>query len=134
MENLNEDEEWKSSVILCVYWISMSHKHIAQEFLQMIIAGDIRKAFDQYVSQDFTHHNQYTKPGREELILGMEWNQDNFPDKIFDIEIILEEDDKVVTYSLLKFTPDHKGVRVVHILRFVGEQIVEMRDVAMQVE
>lgn len=112
----------------------MSHKDIAQNFLRMIIAGDIRKAFDMYVAQDFIHHNQYTKPGREELILGMEGNHDNFPDKTFDIELILAEDDKVVTYSLLKFTPDHKGIRVVHILRFVDEKIVEMRDVAMQVE
>jgi predicted SnoaL-like aldol condensation-catalyzing enzyme len=46
--------------------------------------------------------------------------------------MMIEEDDKVMTYSLLKFTPDHKGIRVVHILRFVDNQIVEMRDVAMQ--
>jgi hypothetical protein len=48
--------------------------------------------------------------------------------------MIIEEDDKVMTYSLLKFNPDHKGIRVVHILRFVDDQIVEMRDVAMQLE
>lgn len=133
MVNWSEDEE-KNSSILFASIEYMSYKDIAQNFLRMIIAGDIRKAFDMYVAQDFIHHNQYTKPGREELILGMEGNQDNFPDKIFHIELILAEDDKVVTYSLLKFTPDHKGIRVVHILRFVDEKIVEMRDVAMQVE
>ncbi len=134
MVNWSEDEEEKSSPILFASIEYMSHKDIAQNFLRMIIAGNIRKAFDIYIAQDFTHHNQYTKPGREELILGMEGNQDNFPDKTFDIELIIAEDDKVVTYSLLKFTPDHKGIRVVHILRFVDEKIVEMRDVAMQVE
>lgn len=50
----------------------MSHKTITQDFLQMIIAGEVRKAFDTYVADEFIHHNQYTKPGREELILGME--------------------------------------------------------------
>lgn len=112
----------------------MSHKTLAQDFLQMIINGEIRQGFDRYVSQDFAHHNQYTKPGREELILGMEWNQDNFPDKDFVIEMMIEEGDKVMTYSLLKFSPDHKGIRVVHIFRFIDDKIVEMRDVAMQLE
>lgn len=112
----------------------MSHKNIAQDFLQMLIAGEVRKAFDSYVAEDFTHHNQYTKPGREELILGMEGNHDNFSSKTFEIEMIIEDDDKIMTYSLLKFTPDHKGIRVVHILRFFDDQIIEMRDVAMQLE
>lgn len=62
----------------------------------------------------------------------MQGNHDSFPDKTFDIEMILEDGDKVATYSLLKFTPDHAGIRVVHILRFENDKIVEMRDVAMQ--
>lgn len=51
---------------------SMTHKNIAQQFLTMIIGGKIQEAFDVYVAQDFVHHNQYTKPGREELIKGMQ--------------------------------------------------------------
>lgn len=113
----------------------MSHKTIAQEFLQMIIDGEITEAFEKHVpSVWFTHHNHYTPAGREELIRGMQGNHDNFPDKIFDIEMTIEEDDKVMTYSMMKFTPDHAGLRVVHIFRFVDNQIVEMRDVAMQLE
>ncbi|MBP6086264.1 hypothetical protein KA478_03650 [Patescibacteria group bacterium] len=46
--------------------------------------------------------------------------------------MLVEEDDRVVTYSLLKFTPDHKGIRVVHIFRFEEDKIAEMRDVAME--
>lgn len=111
----------------------MSHKTIAQEFLMMIIDGEITEAFDKHVAVDgFTHHNHYTPAGREELIRGMQGNHDNFPDKIFTIEMTIEEDDKVMVYSTMKFTPEHAGLRIVHIFRFVDDQIVEMRDVAMQ--
>lgn len=113
----------------------MSHKTIAQEFLMMIINGEISEAFDKHVAVDgFTHHNHYTPAGRDELIRGMQGNHDNFPDKIFTIEMTIEEDDKVMIYSTMKFTPVHAGLRVVHIFRFVDDQIVEMRDVAMQLE
>ncbi len=113
----------------------MSHKTIAQTFLQMIINGEITEAFDKHVAVDgFTHHNHYTPAGREELIRGMQGNHDNFPDKIFNIEMTIEEDDKVMIYSTMKFTPEHAGLRIVHIFRFVDDQIVEMRDVAMQLE
>ena len=134
MVSWSEDEEEKNSPILFASIEDMSHKTIAQNFLHMIMTWEVRKAFDTYIAQDFIHHNQYTKPGREELLLGMEGNQDNFPDKTFATEMMLEEDDKVMTYSLLKFTAEHKGVRVVHIFRFDNDMIVEMRDVAMQVE
>lgn len=111
----------------------MSHKTIAHNFLQMIIRGEIRQAFDAHTPVVwFTHHNHYTPAGREELIISMQWNHDNFPDKTFDIEMMMEEADKVMVYSTMKFTPDHAGLRVVHIFRFVDDQIVEMRDVAMQ--
>ena len=111
----------------------MSHKNIAQKFLQMIIDGEITEAFDKHVAvSGFTHHNHYTPAGREELMHGMQGNHDNFPDKIFTIEIIMEEEDKVMIYSTMKFTPEHAGLRIVHIFRFLNNQIVEMRDVAMQ--
>lgn len=111
----------------------MSQKTIAQEFLQMIIDGEIREAFDKHVPLVwFTHHNHYTPAGRDALIHGMQGNHDNFPDKIFTIEMTIEEDDKVMIYSTMKFTPEHAGLRVVHIFRFVDDQIIEMRDVAMQ--
>ena len=111
----------------------MSHKSIAQQFLQMIIDGEITEAFNKHVAVDgFTHHNHYTPAGREELIRGMQGNHDNFPDKIFTIEMTIEEDDKVMVYSIMKFTPEHAGLRIVHIFRFVDDQIVEMRDIAMQ--
>lgn len=111
----------------------MSHKTIAQEFLTMIIDGEIRQTFDKHTPLSwFTHHNHYTPAGREELIRGMQGNHDNFPDKIFTIEMTIEEDDKVMVYSIMKFTPEHAGLRIVHIFRFVDDQIVEMRDIAMQ--
>ncbi len=34
----------------------------------------------------------------------------------------------------MKFTPDHDGIKVVHIFRFENDKIVEMRDVAQQLE
>lgn|GEM_PF-4090669 len=75
------------------------------------------------------HHNQYTKPGKQALIDGMKGNNDNFPNKTLAIDMIIAEADRLMTYSLLKFTPEHLGIRVVHILRFENDKIVEMRDV-----
>ncbi len=110
----------------------MTHKDIVSQFLKMIMAGDILQAFDQFVGGWFVHHNQYTKPWKDELIAWMQWNHGVFPDKTFVVDMLVEEDDRVVTYSLLKFTPDHKGIRVVHIFRFEEDKIAEMRDVAME--
>jgi predicted SnoaL-like aldol condensation-catalyzing enzyme len=39
-----------------------------------------------------------------------------------------------MTYSLIKFTPEHAGLRVVHIFRFEDEKIREMWDVVMEVK
>ena len=34
-------------------------KDKAVEFLQMIVSGEIREAYKQYVSPNFKHHNPY---------------------------------------------------------------------------
>ncbi len=49
----------------------------------------------------------------------------SIPDKIFDIEMIIEENDKVMIYSTMKFTPEHAGLRIVHIFRFL--EIIPMK-------
>lgn len=130
-----EGDLWEVWVIyLHAFNQRMNHKQIAEEFLTMIIGWQIQEAFDQFTGEPFVHHNQYTKPGKEELIKWMQWNQEHFPEKIFDIQMIIDEWDHVMTYSMLKFTPDHPGMKVVHILRFKNDKIVEMRDVWQQIE
>lgn len=62
----------------------------------------------------------------------MQNNHGAFPDKQFTIDMMIEENDLVMTYSLMKFTPDHAGLRVVHICRFENDKIVELWDAAMQ--
>ena len=49
----------------------MTKKDIAQKFLSMVVGGQIQEAFDQHTGEPFVHHNQYTKPGKQELIAGM---------------------------------------------------------------
>lgn len=105
-------------------------KDMAVDFLQKIIRGEIRSAYETYTSSNFRHHNAYFKGDAASLRKGMEDNHEQFPDKIFTTKQVIAEGDKVAVHSLLKFTPDHAGVAVVHLFRFEGEKIVELWDVA----
>ncbi len=47
--------------------------------------------------------------------------------------MIIEEDGRVMVYGVLKFTPEHKGLKVIHILKFADDKIVEMRDLVQEI-
>ena len=105
-------------------------KDIAVEFLQRIIAGDIRGAYQDHTAASFRHHNAYFPGDMESLIRGMEDNHENFPDKILTIRQVISDGPTVAVHSLLKFNRHHTGIVVVHLFRFEGEKIAEFWDVA----
>ena len=106
-----------------------ANKEIATSFLQMVASGQIREAYEKYVSPDFRHHNAYFKGDRESLMVAMEEAQRADPMKSLDIKMALADGDRVAVFSHVKQHSQDRGVAVVHIFRFEGDQIVELWDV-----
>ena len=109
-----------------------SRPSIATEFLQLCARGDVRDAYDRYVSLDFVHHNAYFPGDRESLLLAMEQSAQAEPNKSFGIKQVIEGADRVAVYSHLKRAQGAEYA-VVHILRFAGDKIVELWDVGQEV-
>ena len=110
-----------------------SHKEIAVIFEQLVVSGQIREAYEKYVSPDFRHHNPYFKGDRESLLLGMENNAAQFADKVYEVKRVLEDGDLVAIHSRLKPKPDMPEMAVVHIYRFEGDKIAEEWDLGQQI-
>jgi predicted SnoaL-like aldol condensation-catalyzing enzyme len=56
-----------------------------------------------------------------------------FPEKIFEVKQCIAENDKVMTYSHVRLTPDDKGFALMHLFRFENNKIVELWDIAQQI-
>ena len=106
---------------------------IATDFLTMCATGHVRKAYDQYVSNNFRHHNAYFPEDRESLLLGMEQSAKSEPNKSFTVKQTIESDDRIAVYSHLRREKVDMDIAVVHILRFENGKIAEMWDVGQQV-
>ena len=114
--------------------MNQSHTEIATAFQRLITSGKIREGFEKYASSDFRHHNPYFKGDRESLLLGMEENATQFPEKIFEIKRTLEDGDIVAVHSRLKLKPDMPEIVTVHIFRFENDEIAEEWDVGQQID
>ncbi len=111
----------------------LSQREIAQAFLMLVASGRVREAYDKYVSPEFRHHNPFFAGDRESLMLAMEENAVENPEKKLEIKLTLEDGDLVTTYSHVRQKPEDIGVAVVHIFRFVDDLIVELWDVGQQI-
>lgn len=109
----------------------MSHKKIALDFITQIIAGNISEAYEKYTSSNFTHHNAYTKAGKENLAEAMLKNEVEFPGKILKVYHVIEEENIVALHSHIKTNEGAAGIAVVHICRFEIEKIAELWDIGM---
>jgi len=110
-----------------------SRKEIALKFDSLIASGQIRDAFEKYVSPTFRHHNPYFKGDRESLLLGLEKNAGQFAHKIYEVQRVLEDGDLVAVHSRLKPKPDWPAMAIVHIFRFDDDKIVEEWDLSQQI-
>src|SRR5690349_2314009 len=112
----------------------MSKKQIAQSFLKMASAGDVRAAYEKFIAPNFIHHNQYFKGDRESLMLAMEEASRQSPNKSIEIKHIFEDGDTVITHShVLRKNTDELGIAVVHIFRFENDRVVELWDLGQQI-
>lgn len=106
-----------------------SNREIALSFFDLVVSREFRKWFDKHTSQDFIHHNQHFKGDRESLILAIEEDSRNNPEKQVEVKMTLEDGDLVTTYSHGKQNPNDPGFALVHIFRFVDSRIVEVWDI-----
>ncbi len=110
-----------------------SLKEIAVLFLKSVASGNVREAYQKYVISDFSHHNPYFRGDAESLMLAMEENAAQNPQKIFEVKMATQGEDKVTVYSHIRQNLDDLGAVVVHIFRFQDDKIVELWDIGQPI-
>jgi predicted SnoaL-like aldol condensation-catalyzing enzyme len=114
--------------------VKQSRTEAAVAFLRMASTGDVRHAYEQYISPAFRHHNAYFRGDAASLAAGMEQNAADNPNKAFQVQRTIAEGDLVAVHSRLRLTPGAPEIAVVHIFRFDEQnQIVELWDVGQLV-
>jgi predicted SnoaL-like aldol condensation-catalyzing enzyme len=108
----------------------MNNSARAESFLQLVSCGRVREAYDNFVHPDFRHHNAYFKGDRESLLVGMEENARQFPDKRYETLRALEEGDLVAIHGKVSFGDAQWSV--IHIFRFRDDQIIEEWDASQE--
>lgn len=110
-----------------------SLKEIVMSFLQMVAEGKVREAYKKYIGPNFRHHNPYFRGDADSLMLAMEENAIQNPNKILEVKLAIQEGDTVAVHSHVKQNPNDLGGVVVHIFRFEQNQIVEMWDIGQPI-
>ncbi|MHC8515479.1 nuclear transport factor 2 family protein [Sporosarcina sp. ITBMC105] len=111
----------------------MSQKELAVTFLQQIVSGKIKEAFDDAIHTEFIHHNAYFEAGAQSLMKAMMDNAELSPNKQWTVVQVIEEEDRVVIHSHIQQNTEDLGAAVVHIFRFQEGRIIEMWDVGQSV-
>jgi predicted SnoaL-like aldol condensation-catalyzing enzyme len=106
----------------------MTRKESAMAFLKMVADRNIREAYENFIAENFVHHNQHFKGDRQSLMTAMEEAGAKNPNKILDIKKAFEDGDTVITLSHVRQNPDDLGAAVVHIFRFDNDKVVELWD------
>ena len=110
------------------------HKETATSFLKMAGMGEVQDAYDRHVAPSFIHHNQYFKGDRQSLLTAMREASKATPNKTIEIKHVYEDDDTVITHSLVtRQDPAAPDVAVVHIFRFEHDRIIELWDVGQPI-
>ena len=110
-----------------------SHADIATSFLRMCARGEVRDAYDRYVSKDFVHHNAWFAGDRESLLRAMEESAAKEPNKSFEVRQVIDGGDKVAVLSHLKRVDAGLEYAVVHIARIVDGKIAELWDLGQEI-
>jgi predicted SnoaL-like aldol condensation-catalyzing enzyme len=100
----------------------------AVDFLQLIVSKRISEAYSKYVGPDFRHHNPFFRGDVESLMVAMEEDAEANPDKILEIQRVLQDENLVAVHSWIRQKPGDRGAALVHIFRFEGDLILELWD------
>lgn len=110
-----------------------SNRNAAVSFLKMAGSGKVRAAYAKYVGAGFRHHNPFFEGSAESLMVGMEENARQNPDKVLEVKRAIAEGDLVVVHSHVQQKPGESGAAVVHIFRFENGRIAELWDLGQPV-
>jgi predicted SnoaL-like aldol condensation-catalyzing enzyme len=110
-----------------------THKDAAVEFLTLIVAGDIRRAYERHAGPGFLHHNPYFTGNADALRAGMEEDEARNPGKKLEVQVALEDGDFVAVHSRLRRAESGLDIAVVHVFRFEHDRIAELWDIAQAV-
>ena len=108
-----------------------TRKDVAKAFLQLAATGEVREAYERFVSPGVRHHNPYFRGDAESLRTGMEQAAAKFPQTTIEIQRALEEGNLVAVHSKVKHEAG-RDIAVVHLLRVKGSSIVELWDIAVE--
>ncbi len=110
-----------------------AHKESAVDFLQLIVAGSIDEAYNNYVNMHGKHHNVYFSSEFTSLKHGMIENHAQFPNKRIMVKNVLGDGDLVAVHSNIVMKTGEPGISVVHIFRFEEGRIIEMWDIGQAI-
>ncbi|HYK74021.1 MAG TPA: nuclear transport factor 2 family protein [Pseudoneobacillus sp.] len=123
--NTEQVNEWNAK--------TFSLKDKAVSFLKLVASGEVREAYQKYIGPDFRHHNPYFVGDADSLMVAMEENAAQNPNKILEVKRSIVEGEFVWVHSHVKQNQDDLGGAVVHIFRFQNDLIVELWDVGMAI-
>jgi predicted SnoaL-like aldol condensation-catalyzing enzyme len=101
--------------------------------LTLVATGKVREAYRRHVGPGFRHHNPYFRGDADSLMVAMEQNAIENPNKVLKVQCALEEDSRVAVFSWIRQQPDDPGAAVVHMFRFEGSRIAELWDIGQAV-
>ena len=107
-----------------------TRKETALAFLRLTARGEVDEAFARHAAPGFRHHNPYFAAEAATLKAGMKENAARFPHMVFEVQRALAEGPLVAVHSRAQLEEGGMELAVVHILRFEGERIAEMWDIA----
>ena len=109
--------------------LGSARKDIAVDFLEKAASGKARQAFSEHAGPTFRHHNPWFRGDADSLARGMDDNHAANPEKLLDVEHVLEDGNFVAVHSRVLHRPDDMPVAVFHLFRFDGDRIAELWDV-----
>jgi len=110
--------------------MNLSQKQIAVRFLELAAAGEVDEAYSNYTAPNFKHHNPYYADDATSLKEGMRESAIETPNKVFDVQHVIEEGDLVAVHSKLEMQMNGlTTLAVVHICRFEKGKIAEFWDI-----
>lgn len=106
-----------------------SNKDTAILFLKMASSGEVRESYSKFVAPTFRHHNPFFEASAESLMVAMEENARQNPDKTLDVKRAIAEGPFVAVHAHVRHKTGEPGAAVIHIFRFENGRIVELWDV-----
>src|SRR5262245_62594985 len=104
-------------------------KDAAIGFLQQVVSGDVKGAYERHVAKGFRHHNPWFKGDADSLRKGMEEDEARNPGKKLEVQHALQDGDFVAVHSRLRRGRGEPEIAVVHLFRFENGRVAELWDI-----